>query len=67
MSDDLTRSGVAYNLEKSPHKITINYGDNDTIIYTFSSQLYINKFISKLENLITLRVYSFKTSLLSLS
>lgn len=44
----LTRSGVAYNLAVSPHKACINYTKDDSIIYTFSSNLYKEKFLEKL-------------------
>lgn len=47
--EQLTRSGVAYNLFNSPHKVKISYSNED-IIYTFSSKLHLNKFIDKLEN-----------------
>lgn len=43
----LTKSGVAYDLSVSPHKIEMNYHDNK-LIYTFSSQLYKNKFMEKM-------------------
>lgn len=50
MSDtQLTKSGVAYDLTISPHKLEINYDENNKMIYTFSSQLYKSKFIDKLE------------------
>lgn len=45
----LTKSGVAYDLTISPHKLEIKYDENNKMIYTFSSQLYKNKFIDKLE------------------
>lgn len=43
----LTRSKVAYNLGISPHKHTINYGD-DEVTYVFSSDLYRRKFVERL-------------------
>lgn len=45
----LTRGGVAYNFEHSPHKATIQYSDGDSIEYTFSSNLYREKFLDRLE------------------
>lgn len=45
---ELTRSGVAYDFNVSPHKITVDYND-ERITYTFSSNLYKTKFIDKLE------------------
>lgn len=45
----LTRSGVAYNFNHSPYKVCIHYSATDSIIYTFSSNLYKEKFIEKLE------------------
>jgi hypothetical protein len=44
----LTRSNVAYDLNISPHKHTVDYGDF-TIMYVFSSDLYKRKFIEKIE------------------
>ena len=43
----LTRSNIAYDLNLSPHKITLEYWDT-TITYVFSSELYRNKFFEKL-------------------
>ena len=46
----LTRSGVAYNLHVSPHKLEVNYG-NSCLLYVFSSDFYKRKFEEKmLEN-----------------
>ena len=45
----LTKSGVAYDLTISPHKLEIEYDNDHKMIYTFSSQLYKNKFMEKLE------------------
>lgn len=44
----LTRSGIAYNLEVSPHKLTLGYS-KENITYIFSSNLYLTKFLEKLE------------------
>lgn len=44
----LTRNGIAYNFDISPYKTTVNYS-NDSITYTFSSELYKEKFLSKLD------------------
>ena len=46
---ELTRSHIAYNLHKSPHREEIPYGDGATT-YVFSSALYRRKFMEKLEN-----------------
>ena len=45
----LTRSNVAYDLNISPHKLTVDYKDED-ITYIFSSELYKQKFIDRLED-----------------
>lgn len=39
----LTRRGVAYDLNISPHKLEVPYG-RETIIFVFSSELYKKKF-----------------------
>lgn len=44
----LSRSGIAYDLTKSPYKVILSY-PNDSITYTFSSKLYENIFMNKLE------------------
>lgn len=44
----LTRNGISYNLEKSPYNITKNYDKNE-VVFKFSSQLYIDKFNSRVE------------------
>ena len=45
----LTRSGVAYNFTQSPYKACIHYSATDSIIYTFSSAMYRDKFTERLE------------------
>lgn len=40
----LTRSKIAYDLNISPHKLTVDYPDTE-ITYVFSSALYRDKFI----------------------
>lgn len=45
---NLTRSGIAYDLNISPHKLKITY-DNDVVKFVFSSDLYKNIFLKKLE------------------
>ena len=45
----LTRSGVAHDLRISPHITIVKYGDKDELTYVFSSELYLNKFESKIE------------------
>lgn len=44
----LTRSGISYNLESSPYTLKVEYQKNDYIIFRFSSNLYKEKFESKL-------------------
>lgn len=44
----LTRNGITYDLENSPYEIVKEYSNN-TIIYSFSSKLYTEKFKEKLE------------------
>ena len=44
----LTRSGVAYNLHVSPHKLEVNYGKS-CLLYIFSSDFYKRKFEEKME------------------
>lgn len=39
----LTRRGVAYDLNISPHRLEVPYG-SETIVYVFSSELYKRKF-----------------------
>ena len=41
----LTRANVAYDLNISPHRLTISYSQDD-ITYVFSSELYRNKFLA---------------------
>jgi hypothetical protein len=48
MSGELTRSGVAYDLSVSPHEFIVKY-DNEDITYIFSSELYRNIFLKKIE------------------
>jgi hypothetical protein len=45
---ELTRSKIAYNLHYSPHRQEIAYGEGNTT-YVFSSELYKQKFLEKLE------------------
>lgn len=48
MNDNqLTKSGVAYDLTVSPHKVKMIYDDGNALIFTFSSKLYRTKFIEK--------------------
>lgn len=44
----LTKSGVAYDLTISPHKYKVIYDNENTLIFTFSSNLYLTKFQEKL-------------------
>ena len=48
MNNQLTRSGVAYNIEISPHKQILKYGELD-VEYVFSSDRYKQIFLRKLE------------------
>lgn len=45
----LTKRGIANDITISPYKHKINYTKNSYIIYRFSSELYKNKFIERLE------------------
>ena len=45
----LTKSGVAYDLNDSPHRVKINYTVNSYFIFVFSSDLYKRKFEEKKE------------------
>lgn len=45
----LTRSNVAYDLTISPHRLSIDYGEN-SLEYVFSSELYKRKFSEKLND-----------------
>lgn len=42
----LTRSGVAYNLDESPHRLEVPY-ENQTLVFVFSSDLYKQKFYER--------------------
>ena len=44
----LTRSGIAYNLEVSPHKLHLGYSV-ENVTYIFSSNFYLTKFLKKIE------------------
>ena len=46
----LTRANVAYNLEISPHRLTMEYRGGERIEYVFSSDLYRRKFLEKHES-----------------
>ena len=46
----LTKSGVAYDLNISPHEKEIHYNEEDSVVYVFSSNLYKRKFEEKLED-----------------
>ncbi len=45
----LTRNGIAYNLSLSPYKTTVKYGEDDYIIFMFSSKMYKENFKNKLK------------------
>lgn len=42
----LTRAKISYNLHKTPHTLKVEYDDKE-ITYHFSSELYRNKFYSR--------------------
>lgn len=44
----LTRDNIAYDFNISPHKLTVNYPD-DNITFVFSSNLYKTNFEKRLE------------------
>lgn len=48
MNKILTRNGITYDLANTPYKLTVKY-DVEDLTYHFSSQLYLDKFKSKLE------------------
>lgn len=45
----LTKSGIAYNLEDSPHMLEMKY-ENESLTYIFSSKLYKDIFLRKQQN-----------------
>ena len=45
---NLTRSNIAYDLNISPHEMNVTYPD-EVLTFIFSSDLYRQKFTSKLE------------------
>lgn len=49
LNNQLTRSGIAYNLDISPHKHIIKYNDQE-VEYIFSSDRYKQIFLRKLED-----------------
>ena len=49
MDKKLTRSGIAYDLTISPHKLVLDY-EKHSIEYVFSSEFYKTKFLEKLED-----------------
>lgn len=49
MKANLSRGGVANDLRVTPFKKKIIYASNNYIVYYFSSQLYLDKFIERLE------------------
>lgn len=49
MNTKLSRGGVTHNLQETPFIKKINYACNNYMIYCFSSQTYLNKFIERLE------------------
>lgn len=45
----LTRNGISYNLRLSPYEHLIKYPNGENIKYKFSSLLYKDKFIEKID------------------
>lgn len=45
----LTRNGIAYNLKLSPYEHVVQYSNGESIKYKFSSLLYKEKFIEKID------------------
>lgn len=45
---NLTRSGIAYDLNRSPHTLEVEYGE-EKLTFMFSSNLYKDKFKAKQE------------------
>ena len=50
MKEKLTKCGIAYDFNISPYKVTIEYPENDEMIYTFSSNFYKEKFMDMLDD-----------------
>lgn len=46
----ITRGGVAYNLTESPYRYNVEYDAARSITFVFSSNLYRNNFIKKLQS-----------------
>lgn len=46
MNNQLTRSGIAYNIEVSPYSLIVDYQD-EQLEYVFSSELYKDIFYKK--------------------
>lgn len=46
---NLTRRGIAYNLVESPYRFNIQYDDLNSITFVFSSSLYVDKFVQKVQ------------------
>lgn len=46
----LTRNGVANDLSISPYHYLVRYSTLDEVVFIFSSELYKNKFIERLED-----------------
>ena len=49
MEAKLSRGGVANNLRYTPFRKKIIYASNNYVVYYFSSQLYLDKFVERLE------------------
>ena len=45
----LTRAKIAYNLHISPHIVEVDY-EGKKVTYHFSSELYTNKFLSRMKD-----------------
>ena len=46
----LTRSGIAHDLKMSPYQVTVKYEEGGELTYVFSSKMYTEKFMEKLED-----------------
>ena len=46
----LTRSNIAHDLTISPHNTQIEYSEGDSIVFVFSSEMYRNNFLNRLED-----------------
>lgn len=47
--ENLTRRGIALDLEESPYRYQVRYGDSSCVTYVFSSGFYLENFGKKVE------------------